>query len=290
MSAHLLSLLQEGIEVRPWLERQLVGSDLLNIVRELTAVHGPETDAGPVWGLLTRRRPEILERGLAALTDEEVQAVFRSPSSLLRLQEWVLTDGGPYWDGVLTGSAAAPYAPLPLPTPPFLARARSFPLWYLVSHIGVAAAAAILVWFLAGNKPVSMPATGSVDLAATTPADAVLPTLAAQIDHRWSELRRQADAASALWEIQQTCAVLAATPLPQLSDPARAAVQHDLDQLRREIERQRRVLERGGDLRKVRAAVEYRVDSLLSARWRDPADLPESDRDPDDLPPSPDAV
>jgi hypothetical protein len=86
--------------------------------------------------------------------------------------------------------------------------------------------------------------------------------------------------------MEQTCATLAAAPLPQLSEPARAAVRRDLDRLRGEIERQRRLLGQGGDVWSVRAAVESRVNSLLAGRWRDPEDLPEAEGDPEDLPTS----
>jgi hypothetical protein len=283
MPPHLLGFLQEGVEVRPWLERHLVGPDLLAVVAELTAVGGREADAD-AGGLLVAHRTEVLERGLASLTDEEVQVLFRNPSLLLRLQEWVLVDGGPYWDGVLSGSATRPPAPLPPRGP---GRTRTFRLGSWVSHAAAAAAAAALVWLLGGHRPAPPPGDGGTEVAAAKPADAVLPALAARLDRRWAALRRQDDAAAALREMQQTCAALAALPLPQLSEPARAAVRHDLARLREEIEVQRHRLEQGGDVGRVRAAVESRVNALLWTRWRDPGDLPESDRDPDDLPPPP---
>jgi hypothetical protein len=283
MPPHLFGLLQEGIEVRPWLERQLVGPDLLDVVRELAALHGSEAEAG-AEAVLEARRPEILERGLAALTDEEVQALFSGPSALLRVQEWVLVEGGPYWDGVLSGLAALPPAPLPVPTTRKRpARGRLRP-WTFASHAAAAAAAAAVVWLLVGTRSASVPGDGSTEVTAATPADAVLPTLAEGLDRRWSAVRRRDDAGAALREMQQTCAALAAAPLPQLSESARAAVRHDLARLQQEIEAQRRALEQGGDVWRVRAAVESRLNALLSTRWRDPEDLPESGSDPDDLP------
>ncbi len=116
------------------------------------------------------------------------------------------------------------------------------------------------------------------------PADAALSTLAGQIDTEWSGARRQADTASALRTLQQTCEALANADFSQLSDSARTAIRQDLLRLTREVESRRRTLEQGGDVWQVRAEVDSLVNCLLSRRWRDPEDLPEVNRDPDDLP------
>jgi hypothetical protein len=284
MPVHLFRLLDEGVEVRPWLERQLVGPDLLEVVRELAALRDGGGAGDASAALPAGRRGEVLEHGLSALTDDEVQALFRRPELLLQLQEWVLVDGGPYWDGVLSGCAAGlaatppPLAP-PRPRPP-VRRSR---VWAFVTHAGVAAAAAAVVWLLVRPHPASPPREEGGGIAAAS-ADAVLPTLAEQIDRQWAAVRRREDTAAALREMRQTCEALLAAPLPQLSQPERAAVRHDLARLEREIESQRRALEQGGDRWRARAALDSRVNLLISRRWRDPQDLPDSDSDPDDLP------
>jgi hypothetical protein len=284
MPIHLLDLLREGIEVRPWLERQLVGPDLLDLVRELTVLHGNAAgpDAGAVFQ--EQHRSEILQRGLAALSEEQLQRLFRNPALLLQLQEWVLVDGGPYWDGVLSGSATLPIA-APSLVPRTSARPRSFRLWPFASHAGVAAAAAALVWLVVAPKPVRDVVEQKVDLAAA-PADLLLPTLGRQMDEQLCAARHEQEALTALQEMQTTCATLAEAPLSQLSESARTAVRRDLAWLQKEIESQRRRLEQGAEVWQVRATVESRVHSLVATCWRDPSDLPDLGQDPDDLPPA----
>ncbi len=283
MSIHLLGLLDGEVAVRPWLERQLTGPDLLDVVRELTALHGAG-DGRPSF--LEARRAAILEQGLTGLSDEEIETLFRNPSSLPRLQELVLQDGGPYWDGVLSG-AASHSLPTPSPRPPVRrARPRYLRTTSLVTHLAAAAAAALLVWLLAGTRPPPATPRGEPQLTEAASADAVLPTVAEQIDRKWSAVRRQADADAALREMEQTCEQLALAPLPQLSEPARATLRHDLAQLTQLIESQRITLEKGGDSLRARAVVECRVNTLISTRWRNPGDLPDSAADPDDLPPA----
>jgi hypothetical protein len=281
MPPHLLGLLQEGVEVRPWLERHLVGPDLLAVVGELAAVSGREADAD-AGGLLVAQRTEILEHGLASLTDEEVQVLFRNPALLLRLQEWVLVDGGPYWDGVLSGSANRVLVP-PSPVPKLPARPGLSRLWAVASHAGIAAMAAALMWFLIVPRPPTEHPTAKEDIAAAPP-DLLLSTLARQLDEKLSAARRGPDALAALQQMHDTCATLAAAPLPQLSDSARAAVRRDLSWLQTQIAAQRRILEQGAEVWQVRSTVESRVHSLVSTRWRDPVDLPDATQDPDDLP------
>ncbi len=104
MPTPLLALLDDEASVRAWLEIQLVGPRLLEVVRDLTQLTSERTGDGAASATLTSYQGAILERGLAALTDEEIQVLFRNPSLLLRVQEWVLVDGGPYWDGVLSGA------------------------------------------------------------------------------------------------------------------------------------------------------------------------------------------
>jgi hypothetical protein len=278
MPVYLLRLLREGVEARPWLERHLVGPDLLDVVRELVAVHGDGAgvDATP----LLDRRSDILERGLGVLTEDEIQGLFRCPSLLLQVQEWVLLDGGPYWDGVLSGSAASPLTPTLSPRRPQFAY-----LWSILSHVGVAAAAVAIVWFLFWIQTTPVVPTRATPMAISS-ADAVLPILAEQLDQKWAALRRAPDTDAILSDLQETCDALAAAPFPQLSESARASLRRDLARLRREIEAQRRLVAQGGDPWRARAAVESRVNILISTRWRDPGDLPDAEDDPEDLPSS----
>ncbi len=251
-------------------------------MRELTVLHGDGAGPGAGEAFLEQHRSSILDRGLAGLHEEEIQTLFRHPALLLRLQEWVLVDGGPYWDGVLSGAVTLPFAASSV-IPTTSGRPRSFRLWAFASHAGVAAAAAALMWFLVGARPAGKHAQEKMDIAAA-PADLILPTLGKQLDEKLCAARQEQEALTALQEMQDTCATLAAAPLFQLSESARIAVRRDLAWLQKEIESQQRALEQGADVWQVRSTVESRVHSLVASRWRDPSDLPDLGQDPDDLP------
>lgn len=83
-----------------WLEEQLVGGRLRDLVAELTAIHPTHPPGGSVRDDLGPRLRAILDGGLFALPPEALRGLLRQPIQLLELQEVVLTEGGPYWDGV----------------------------------------------------------------------------------------------------------------------------------------------------------------------------------------------
>lgn len=89
-----------------WLDRHLVGLDLAALVAELEAVHGP-APASPVEldQVLGARRDAILEQGLVALPADRLRMLLRRPTLLLDLQELILVEGGPYWQGLGQPSA-----------------------------------------------------------------------------------------------------------------------------------------------------------------------------------------
>lgn len=91
-------------ERQAWLERQLVGLELGELVVELQAVHQsrPQNEVSTpsleeaFVGLL----PQIMEHGLSVLTEKQLGLLLKNPSLLRELQDAVLEHGSYYWDTV----------------------------------------------------------------------------------------------------------------------------------------------------------------------------------------------
>ncbi len=107
MNPILLELPQEPVERRRWLERQLVGLDLGDLVVELAAIQRsgpteaatavtPSTLAEACGGQLDT----VLQAGLSVLSDPQLASLMRHPRLLCQLQDAILEHGGVYWEAV----------------------------------------------------------------------------------------------------------------------------------------------------------------------------------------------
>ncbi|MFN4260705.1 MAG: hypothetical protein ACK4RK_15520 [Gemmataceae bacterium] len=98
----------EPSELAPWLERQLVGPRLAELVAELAAVHKVENGShASLNELLAHYQTPILSQGLSVLPAPQLSRLLRQPRLLLELQALVLEQGGSYWDRLI--DAAAPF-------------------------------------------------------------------------------------------------------------------------------------------------------------------------------------
>lgn len=86
-----------------WLEQQLVGLRLRDLIDELRLL--PGSASTPLQGLLDQKQLlQVRERGLSVLSVNQVRALFGSPESLFELQEDVLLHGGDYWASLPTSA------------------------------------------------------------------------------------------------------------------------------------------------------------------------------------------
>ena len=102
-----LSLPIDPAERPAWLEAQLVGAELRNLVLELETIRGPRSTTTSLPNLadvLGSKRTVILRNGLAGLSPQEVASLLQNPRLLLDLQEAVLCEGGPYWQHLVQTS------------------------------------------------------------------------------------------------------------------------------------------------------------------------------------------
>lgn len=121
MTLPLLEIPDDPQTWPPWLERQLVGFELAELVEQLSLVLGeastgstpePPLDeiCGPQW-------TAVLESGLGALTAEQIRLLLKHPQRLLELQERVLLEGQRYWTALLDTSTARTQTDAPVATP-----------------------------------------------------------------------------------------------------------------------------------------------------------------------------
>jgi hypothetical protein len=100
-------------ELSHWLDQQLVGMSLGQLVEELRILRdaqhkGPaevqnRVEAGPktLEQILTPEvRRKVLDLGTSVLSQGEIQGLFRSPETLLDLQEDIFINGGKHWKTV----------------------------------------------------------------------------------------------------------------------------------------------------------------------------------------------
>jgi hypothetical protein len=91
-----------------WLERQLVGGRLAELVAELTAANGPGDSRVTLADLLKPHTEAVRTAGLVKLPGDTLRELLRQPRLLLELQEWALIEGGPYWQHLLDTVPADP--------------------------------------------------------------------------------------------------------------------------------------------------------------------------------------
>jgi hypothetical protein len=109
---HTFDIPEEDALLADWLENMLAGPHLGEFVSELevlreagridrdaqqTATQSPVREV-PVEQILARHLKSISQAGLAAVPAESLRRLLRQPALLIELQDYVLTEGGAYWD------------------------------------------------------------------------------------------------------------------------------------------------------------------------------------------------
>jgi hypothetical protein len=123
----------DSARLATWLERQLVGERLGELIDELIAVRPPTAFDFDRW--FAPLRDQILSEGLAGVPRPTLRLLFADPRTLRHLQRAVLLGGGRYWDQVprKVGPRPQPKPAPPRPTaaappPPSPARRPPHPL------------------------------------------------------------------------------------------------------------------------------------------------------------------
>ena len=100
MNAISLTMPDDFQELIVWLERQIVGSELRQLVGELTSLSATDEPHAALSEIIGTKRDQVLNEGLASLTPSEIRRLLRQPTLLFDLQETVVFEGGKYWQDV----------------------------------------------------------------------------------------------------------------------------------------------------------------------------------------------
>lgn len=84
-----------------WLEQQLVGLELRDLVEQLEILQGgPEADVPKLEQVMGEQWDRVRSDGLRVLPPATIADLIRHPRILFELQQRVLEDGGEYWERV----------------------------------------------------------------------------------------------------------------------------------------------------------------------------------------------
>ncbi len=100
MKIHVFSIPQTRPSLIQWIESHVVGVNLRDLVDELQALHGTQSEddrPDDLQSICGDHLTEVLSSGLNALTDQQISQVLQNPFTLLELQELAFVEGSEYW-------------------------------------------------------------------------------------------------------------------------------------------------------------------------------------------------
>lgn len=213
-----------------WIEQQLVGLELGDVVAGLQLLAEPTDMAPQLDELLGDRAAEVFEAGLSVLDPGQIRQFLNHPRLLLELQERVFAGGGAYWYRVPQSddhrqlvSDQWPQIEAALQDSPQAARTAAQPNWLssrpLQVVVGLAATLLVVAIGIRLIRP-DTPGWGfeRADLlTADVPSDEYLRRLGTAANDWFN--KRPADAESLqirLTTFREGCNTLIAAPHPQL--------------------------------------------------------------------------
>lgn len=294
MNLHALDIPDAPADLAPWLERQLTGLHLAELVAELSAVHGAHGARDrSLEEVLGPHLQPVLEAGLSKVPHPVLRDLLRHPRSLLALQERLLIEGGPYWDSIeersesvqdqvtrgwhhvsqLFGADVATIAaklPLAEPTPAAQRPARQ-------RNWGVtifAAAAVLIMGFFLGVRFGPQPLTVASGWGWQRPgALEASGTQAEYLNHladsaeEWFKKRPDTPAALAkrIGEFRDGCSTLLLAEHRPLAADTKQWLRERCSAWAGKLDAHRSGLEAGQDVQTVRAAADDTIQKLIKA-------------------------
>lgn len=111
MKLQILHLPTDPSLIPDWLEQQLVGTGLAQLIAELSAVHGGRPHQ-TLRDICSDNYANLLQTGLKSLSESQIQQLLRNPTALGELQEEVFVGGYPYWTKLAESGCASGLADL----------------------------------------------------------------------------------------------------------------------------------------------------------------------------------
>lgn len=268
-----------------WLERQLVGLELGELVLQLQVFAGSSDESKPTLDEVCGSNIEtVLQGGLAPLSQQQLGSLLKHPHLLLELQQRVLFEGGEYWSNVpisqehqqrvadaqprILSQIAAGDAEIPSWQKDDVDRSASRRGGSWLPLIAVAATVLISIAFWLSRPPV----TGwgfnrSGVLTADLPPDQYLDQLAVAADDWFNQRPDTREAlAQRLQQFSEGCQTLIEAPHPQLSPEDRAWLIERCQVWKGKIDNQLADLNAGAkSIEEVRAAADQTINTLIKA-------------------------
>lgn len=245
MTFVLAHLPDDPVALPGWLEEQLVGDQLGELVAELSGTDLVAPAGAKVDDSLGADLPAVLEHGLKSLPPSTIRALIKQPGLLLELQELVFLQGGHYWRdlprpaSLIQHSEAVwsrlridkeqPHHAVNLPDRP---AKRTWARWSLPIGIAASVLAVVLISRQMSQPqphPPDMPNLASWGWQRGMPAERearpYLEQLAAQVEE-WSEERpiSRETLVARLRQFRQGCDVDMASKHPALNEGQRRSL------------------------------------------------------------------
>lgn len=286
MTTLTLDIPDSAKELALWLERQLLGPNLGNIVEELRSVHGVPLEERSLRDALGDDLPGVLRTGVTGLSASQLGALLTDAHLLLELQEQVCIGGGDYWRknvevdptieqavqrgrfrlaGMLAMREAgapqagtAPAAPARRPLRPWLVSAATAAV--LLLAVGIC-------WQALHHPPVAQKAWGWQKpevLADDLPPQAYLNRLANAGEEWFAERPGSAvEVADRLLQLRRGCTSLILAPKEKLSREDRDWVNEKCKAWAATLDQHLKDLEAGGNPVEVRNQTDATVRKLI---------------------------
>jgi len=104
MTVRIMTIPDDQTQWPGWLEQQLVGSHLRELIEELRILNGLDSSFHantPLGEILTEKQLAVIaQSGIGNIGLPVIQQLLSNPETLLDLQEHVLINGGSYWQNV----------------------------------------------------------------------------------------------------------------------------------------------------------------------------------------------
>ena len=284
MSLVVTNMPENPASLARWLDEQLVGDRLGELVAELAGVQTPTLESGSLRDVLGDALSGVLDRGLDAAEPAAVRGLLRQPRLLLELQERVFLEGGTYWQKLprsaeLAARSAEVWARIEATASaqvsPAMARSlrHSSPQWLRWNASLVAVAAVLLavfggwqLWHSTPRETNTIAWGWASGLPEETDPTRYLDRLAAQAE-QWSDARPTTAAAlvKRLGEYRQGCGVLLTATHPQLNEAQRRDLWESCRTWSGTIDELIVRVQQGEDVETVRDETDVLVAKLASA-------------------------
>lgn len=268
-----------------WLDAQLVGDRLIDLVEELTVVHAATKSVVTLRDLLGERIDSVVDSGLANLSVDALRSLLRNPQLFLELQEIVYLDGGEYWKqiarpqslmnrGVESWGTISSRLPNSLPIVSLNVAKSSGRKWYKYFAVSIATAAVVLlsIVFVEQFRPKNEPNFATINWGWAKPnglpknldAKGYLNSLA-DTAQEWSNQKPDTPStlAKRILEFREGCSVLLLADHGALPEVQRTQLKDRCRKWAAKLDASLARLEAGEDVTKCRSEVDSTVQSLI---------------------------